>query len=216
MYLGLDLTFPGAKPSACAVLGRWGRLRLVCLLTTDAEILQLIERERPALVAMDAPLFYPKGWHCLDWPCPEGACPPPPWSLRTAERDLYREGISLYATTKKSFIKPMIRRAIGLKNRVAPLGFEVIEIYPYASKVRLFGKPIPKKTKPEGREWLRGRLDGLIPGLRECGRLSHDQLDALVAAYTAYLLVQDRAEAVGDPEEGVIVVPAARALLPAE
>ncbi|HLA81078.1 MAG TPA: hypothetical protein VJP78_05505, partial [Thermoleophilia bacterium] len=71
-------------------------------------------------------------------------------------------------------------------------GFPVIEVYPYGSKVRLFGRAIPKKTRPEGRAWLRQRLEGLIQGLADCGRpLGHDELDALVAAYTA--LVRDRA-----------------------
>ena len=49
-----------------------------------------------------------------------------------------------------------------------------------------------------------------MPGLREHeGRLSHDHLDAIVAAYTAYLHGRGQAEAVGDPEEGVIYVPRA-------
>ncbi|GAG32959.1 unnamed protein product, partial [marine sediment metagenome] len=37
----------------------------------------------------------------------------------------------------------------------------------------------------------------------------HDELDAIVAAYTAYLRGQGQAEAVGDPQEGVIYVPKA-------
>jgi predicted nuclease with RNAse H fold len=86
----------------------------------------------------------------------------------------------------------------------------VMEVYPYASKVRLFGRPIPKKTTKAGRQWLRQRLEGLVPGLREHRRpLGHDQLDAIVAAYTAYLHGRGQAEAVGDPQEGVIYVPKA-------
>ena len=51
-----------------------------------------------------------------------------------------------------------------------------------------------------------------MPGLREhSGRLGHDQLDAIVAAYTAYLYACGLAEGVGDPDEGLIWVPRALA-----
>ena len=81
-------------------------------------------------------------------------------------------------------------------------------MYPHASKVRVFGRPIPRKATPRGREWLRERLEGVVPGLREHkGRLGHDQLDAVVAAYTAYLYDRGQAEGLGDREEGLIWVP---------
>jgi predicted nuclease with RNAse H fold len=59
-------------------------------------------------------------------------------------------------------------------------GIPVIEVYPYVSKVRLWGKGMPKKT---------------------------DQLDAIVAAYTAYLYACGLAEGVGDRDEGMIYLP---------
>jgi len=107
-------------------------------------------------------------------------------------------------------IKAMIYRSMALRRTLEAQGIPVIEVYPYASKVRLFGRPIPKKTTKAGRQWLRQRLEGLVPGLREYGRpLSHDELDAIVAAYTGYLHGQGQAEAVGDPQEGLIYLPTA-------
>ncbi len=104
----------------------------------------------------------------------------------------------------------MVYRAIGLRRALEDQGHAVMEVYPYASKVRLFGLPIPKKTTKYGRQWLRERLEGLVPGLREHERdLGHDELDAIVAAYTAYLHGQGQAEAIGDPREGIIHVPKA-------
>jgi predicted RNase H-like nuclease len=71
---------------------------------------------------------------------------------------------------------------------------------------------MPKKTTPAGRQWLCGKLAELVPGLREReGRLDHDELDAIVAAYTAYLYDRERAEGVGDREEGLIYVPSGAA-----
>ena len=51
-------------------------------------------------------------------------------------------------------------------------------------------------------------------GMRDLpGLLSHDELDALVAAYTAFIAAREpgRLTAVGDPEEGQILLPVARA-----
>jgi predicted nuclease with RNAse H fold len=148
----------------------------------------------------------------LDEDCPHRSCKDWNGEKRVAERELYRQGIRLYWTTRKTFIKTMIRRSMDLQRTLEAQGIQVIEVYPYASKVRLFGLPILKKTTKAGRQRLQECLEGLVPGLREHGRLlSHDELDAIVAAYTGYLHGQGQAEAVGDREEGVIYVPRARA-----
>lgn len=159
-------------------------------------------------MAIDAPLFLPKGWDCLEWPCPTGVCPEPPWRLRAAERAVYREGIGVFATTKKSIIKPMVYRAIALRRELEATSVAIIEVYPYASKVRLFGRPIPRKTTKPGWDWLRLRLEGLLPGLAGAGPLGHDELDALAAAYTALAHDAGRSQVVGDRAEGFIVLPA--------
>jgi len=102
----------------------------------------------------------------------------------------------------------MVYRAIGLRRTLEARGIPVIEVYPYAAKIRLWGRDIPKKTTPAGRRWLRERLEGLVPGMVDCpARLGHDELDAIVAAYTAHLRHRGLAEGVGDREEGLIYVP---------
>ena len=149
----------------------------------------------------------------MDEPCPHASCKEWTSEKRVAERHLFQQGIHLYWTTRKAFIKTMIYRAIGLARTLEARGVQVIEVYPYAAKVHLWGKGMPKKTTAAGRSWLRERLEGLVPGLREHeGRLGHDQLDAVVAAYTAYLHDHGLAEGAGDPEEGLIWVP--RAVIP--
>ena len=207
-YLGIDPASAPGRPSAFAVLDDQGRLQDVGLVGEDGEILALARRWRPRYLAIDAPIALPQGMCCLEENCP--CAPASPDGLKAAERALLKEGIGLFRTTKRSIIKAMIHRAMGLRRALEEGGHAVVEVYPYASKVRLFGRPIPKKTTKAGRQWLRERLEGLVPGLLEHeGGLSHDELDAIVAAYTAYLRGQGQAEAVGDRREGVIYVPKA-------
>lgn len=175
---------------------------------TDEEVLGLVRQERPRVVAIDAPLCLPRGWHCLDWPCSCGRCESASDARRSAEQAVSAQGLGLFWTTRRSIIKRMIYRAIALKEEFETLGLSVIEVYPYASKVRLFGKPVARKTTREGRRWLRRKLEDRIPGLRDWRPLNHDELDAVVAAYTAYLYETGRTIQAGDPEEGMIVLPA--------
>ena len=212
-YLGIDPTSSESKPSGCAVLNGSAALIYVGSLSTDAEIIRLSQRWSPAVVAIDSPLFLPRGLCCLDEGCSHPCCNDWAGEKRVAERELYRQGIRLYWTTRKTFIKAMICRSMALRRTLEAQGIPVIEVYPHASKVRLFGRSIPKKTTKAGRQWLHERLEGLVPGLREHRRsLSHDELDAIVAAYTAYLHGRGQAEAVGDREEGFIYVPKAGAV----
>jgi hypothetical protein len=206
MYLGIDLTSSPRRASACAVLRDDGSLADIGLVREDAELLALTERWLARVVAIDAPLSLPRGLCCLE----EGCLCAAPNGLKSAEWELFRQGMSLYATTKRSIIKTMVYRAMGLRRALEARGIPVIEVYPYAAKVRLWGKGMPKKTTPAGRVWLRERLESLVPGLAQHeGRLGHDELDAIVAAYTAYLHGRGLAEGVGDPEEGLIWVPRA-------
>ncbi len=209
-YLGIDPTSSESKPSGYAVLNDSAALMDVGGVGTDSEIIALAERLGPKVVAIDSPLFLPRGLCCLDEGCDHPSCKEWTGEKRVAERELFRQGIHLYWTTRKTFIKPMIYRSMALRRTLEGQGIPVIEVYPHASKVRLFGRPIPKKTTAAGRRWLRERLEGLVAGLRKYeGHLTHDHLDAIVAAYTAYLHGRGQAEAVGDPEEGLIYVPRA-------
>lgn len=195
-YLGLDPTSSDARPSGYAVLDEQARLLAVGLVSTDEEVLELASRWRPRLVALDAPLSWP-----LD----------PESKGRQGEIRLAGEGIGTFRTTRRTIIRALVERGMALSAEMRSRGFEVIEVYPYGSKVRLFGRPIPKKATPEGAAWLRWRLEGLVPDLAQHDRpLTHDELDAVVAAYTALLRDRGLTEDVGDPAEGVICVPRRR------
>lgn len=205
-FIGLDLTTSARRRTACVALGEgldtfdWG------LCGGDEEIIVFVGRHRPAIVAIDAPLSLPRGLCCLEETC---HCQPVSNRKgRRCERELSQLGIGCYYTTKRSIIKGMVYRGIRLKEELSSRGFVVIEVYPYASKVRLFGR-LPPKGTAEGRKALQRHLRKLIPVLPppEESLYSHDLLDALVAAYTGYLYNQGETEPLGEEAEGLIHIP---------
>ena len=168
--------------------------------------MQVVSRHGFELIAIDAPLSLPKGLCCLEDSC---SCRPiSEVKGRNCERELAKLGIPCYFTTKKSIIKAMVYRGIRLKTELEAMGYKVIEVYPYASKLRLFGKPIPSKLNPDGLTFLKQRICQLLPDITTyIDRFSHDMCDATIAAYTAFLCSQGKTELCGETEEGAICLP---------
>ena len=73
----------------------------------------------------------------------------------------------------------------------------------------LFGPVLPNKRRTAGQRFLEERLAGLLSGVRTEPLYSHDELDALLAAYTAWLYANGRTEDIGLAEDGAIVIPLA-------
>jgi predicted nuclease with RNAse H fold len=202
--LGIDLTCKETRPSA--YLGLDNELHLIDYGSRfrDSDILSLVLSYHFSLVAIDAPLSLPKGLCCLEESCPcqaeaEG---------RSCERELAKQGIGLFRTTKKSIIKDMVCRGIRLKAELEAKGCQVIEVYPYATKVRLWGRNIPKKTTPCGLTFLKQHISLILPStVPYLGKFNHDLCDAAIAAYTAFLYYNGKTELCGKAEEGVICLP---------
>ena len=206
-FLGIDLTSSEqVKPSACLGLDRELRRIFSDFLYRDWDILEVVSRYGFGLVAIDAPLGLPKGLCCLEKNC---SCQPEAGIRgKSCERELARLGIPCFFTTKKSIIKAMVYRGIRLKAELEARGYKVIEVYPYASKVRLLGKGFPAKSKPAGLTFLKQCISRLLPDIAPyVDRFNHDMCDAAIAAYTAFLYVQGRAELCGELEESAICLP---------
>jgi predicted nuclease with RNAse H fold len=208
-FFGIDLTSTEAKPSACLGLDSKSQLVYLGFLTENRDIVNLLNFYSPQVIAIDAPLSLPLGLCCLEESCP---CKPKfPRKNRQCDQELRQQGITCYPTSKKTFIKDLIYRGIELK---ASIGREVkqvsqiIEVYPFASKVRLFGKNVPRKTTKQGMSFLRDKLGDILPSLKPySGMLDHNFYDAAVAAYTALLRHRNKVDTLGSSEEGVIVIP---------
>ncbi len=204
--LGIDLTSSSKRPSAYALVNGSAELSELGRFTTTDEIVDFIERVEPSLIAIDAPLSLPLGLDCLeeDHNCTQKLEP----KGRTAEQELAAMHIGCFFTTKRSIIKTMIYRALALYKDLSAAGFNVVEVYPYATKVILFGTNIPPKNSVRGLRFLKENTGRLISGLEpyEAG-LDHNACDALLAAYTGSLHLGDRTDLLGLAEEGHVVVP---------
>ena len=209
VFLGVDLTSSEAKPSACVGLDAKSGLVYFGFLTTDNDIVALANFYSPEVIAINAPLTLPLGLCCLEQSC---SCKPKSGrKARQCDQELRQLGIPCYPTSKKTFIKDLVYRGIALKasiGREVKRTGQVIEVYPFASKVRLFGKSVPRISTKEGMSFHRVKLGEILPGLKPyLAIFGHDLCDAVLAAHTALLHHHNRAQAPGVREEGMIFIP---------
>jgi predicted nuclease with RNAse H fold len=111
-------------------------------------------------------------------------------------------GIPTLAT---ALIKVLARRGERIATAVRELGYEPLEVYPFAT-LRLLGLPSHGKKTPTGRRRIHRALKSLVPGL-DHPRASEHQLDSVVCALTALLWRRGRTCTVGRPDEGVMIIP---------
>lgn len=175
VVLGLDLRSGPRYPTGLAVLDGTLRLHDLRVVRTDAEIDAAIERWRPVLVAIDAPLALPEGRCCADPACECARF----GILRQVDRDCIAAGYRPFPTLLPSMVG-LTLRGIAL---LARLQVAAVEVYPGMAQDAL---GIPRK---------RADLAGLERGLRRAGvrglprarRITHDELDAATCALVAAL-----------------------------
>jgi predicted nuclease with RNAse H fold len=204
-FVGVDLT-AGKRPSDMAGLDLSGQRVAFGQAGSDEELLQRLGEWGPAVVAVDSPMGLPAGLCCLEEAC---ACSPAHGTGRSAERALAQLGIPCFWTTKRSIIKAMVYRAIGLKAELEACGYVVIEVFPYAVKRVLLGKRLPKKSTAEGLAFLVAGARRLLPlcNWPADWRPGHDQMDALYCAITARAYQLGEVDLLGDEDEVPIALP---------
>jgi len=174
---------------------------------TDGDVLQVVEAYNPDLIAMGAPLSLPTGLCCLEPTCGCTVADPQRRG-RQFELELARLGISCFFTNKGSIIRSLIYRSIQLNQKLTKRGYQVIEVYPHATKMILFGNKVPPKNSSKSVAYLRERLPALIQGLdSHLGALDRNACDALLNCYTALLHHRNETDVLGIPAEGLLVLP---------
>ncbi len=194
--LGLDLAGSPHRSTGWCVIST-GRRARVGVAHADSEIEALADETQPALIIIDAPLSLPRGRRTI-----EDRTGP---HLRECDRELLRRRIRFFPLTLGP-MRMLTVRGMRLAGRLGRSGFRVVEGYPGAAQ-DLLG--IPRKGRGVG-ELARGlgRLGVRTAGARS--ELSHDELDALTIAWVGREHLQGRSWVIGDPEEGLMVLPRPR------
>jgi predicted nuclease with RNAse H fold len=191
---GLDLVALDADRQVIASLGH----------ATVADVTAVIAELRPDVVCIDSP---------------------PAWASagrsRAAERQLRRMGITAYATPTDPGPHPFYRwMRVGFsifaaiadeypRFRGGAVRGTAMEVFPEASAVLLEGG---LRARVEPKVGFRRRVLA-AQGVDSSGLRTGDAVDAALAALTGVLALEGELSIVGDPEEGVVVVPV-RALPP--
>lgn len=192
--VGLDLAGSDKRPSGICFLQ--GNQASVFIINTDEEILRAIG-DHVRAVAIDAPLSLPKGRCCLRDDC---ACSGKV-HFRLCDLKLREMKIKFFPITLGPMRK-LTLRGMALKNKLEARGLRVFETYPGAAQ-DIWGIPRQKDLQGLKRGLRRFKLRGnwSRPGVTK------DELDALTCALVAREELRGNAMAIGDPEEGLMILP---------
>ncbi len=195
--VGIDLSGSEKKGSGfCILQGNQAFLELV---KSDDEIVSKTINAKPTVISIDSPLSLPKGRDCED-----DSCDCRKFGItRECERILKKRGINVYPCLIKSMQK-LTMRGIKLTKLFEEKGYEVIESYPGAAQDIL---GIPRKRVDL--EQLETDLKNLGTKLHsESNTITHDELDALTSALVGFLYLAGSYEALGNIDEGYLIIPA--------
>ncbi|MCP8316608.1 MAG: DUF429 domain-containing protein [archaeon] len=197
-FIGIDLAGVETRDSGICILDEELKAKVLTL-KNDDEIIDYIIKAKPDLVAIDAPLSLPFGRCCLKDTC---SCRNK-GHLRRCDRELLKMKIKFFPITLGPMRK-LTERGIMLKETIEEKGFKVIEVYPGGAQDML---GIPRKQKG---------IDDLRKGLMRIGIkgiskvISDHELDAITSALVGKMYIEGDYLALGDSEEGLIIMPRER------
>ena len=193
-FVGLDLAGSPKRPTGICLLE--GNRADVAVLYTDEEILRAIGDGARA-VAIDAPLSLPRGRCCLrdDCVCAGKA------HFRVCDLELRKMKIKFFPITLGP-MRQLTTRGMALKRQLEARGLRVFETYPGAAQ-DIWSIPRQKNLAGLKRGLKQFRLSGnwSRPGVTK------DELDAVTCALVAREESRGKAMVIGDPEEGLMVLP---------
>ncbi len=195
--VGIDLSGSEGKGSGfCILQGNQAHIELV---KTDDELISKTVSANPTVISIDSPLSLPKGRDCE-----EDTCECRRYGItRECERILKKRGINVYPCLIKSMQK-LTMRGIKLTKLFEEMGYEVIESYPGAAQ-DILGMPRKRVDLKE----LEIDLTNLgIKLFSKSNVIVHDELDALTSALVGFLYLADSYEAIGNIDEGYLIIPA--------
>ncbi|MDI6889198.1 MAG: DUF429 domain-containing protein [Methanocellales archaeon] len=184
-YVGIDLS---TRKSGYAVLDECRKLTSLALFDFGNLLDAIVDLNRKSLpVAIDAPLTFPITgiW-------------------RECDLMLRKLGITCYAPGAP-FFRGITELGSRLRCALEKKGIRVMEVYPYATRLRCNIGAKVKKNALQGRRQIQSDLGKFVVDLPEEILNSH-LLDAILAAYTAYLAAHDMTETLSG-RDGTIIIP---------
>ncbi|RLG53209.1 MAG: DUF429 domain-containing protein [Thermoproteota archaeon] len=175
---GIDLTGSESKATSIAIVSG-GKIRLYRA-TADHEIIEVVSREKPDVIAIDAPLTKPH----------EGY-------LRKLERKAAKEGIKLLPPMLRGMRK-LTERGVRLRRALEERGFNVIEVHPTSSR-KILG--ISGSLEEAWKNALGIAKVSTSPDIKP----SRDDLDALLAAITGIYYLKGKYRSIKG--EGELILP---------
>jgi predicted nuclease with RNAse H fold len=169
-----------------------GLKAITFLAYSDAEIFESAEKEKPNLIAVDAPLNLPPGRKSIEDRNGE--------HYRICDLELRKRKIPFFPITLGP-MRVLTVRGIELREKLENRGFRVVEMYPGGAQ-DIWGIPRARRG-----------LDGLRMGLQRLGikglkkEISDHELDAASGALVGRLFLQHKAEVYGNFTDGAILMP---------
>ena len=186
--VGLDLAGVEGRPTGLCILE--DMKAETSLVYTDEEIFKRIQRIRPEIVAIDAPLSLPTGRESIEQRTNV--------HLRECDKELRQRGIRFFPITLGPMRK-LTTRGIKLREILESNHFRVIEVYPGGAQdiLRI-------ARKQQGLEKLRAGLEKLgIKGLND--RMSDHELDAVTCAFVGKLFLEGKSVTYGTSEQAIVM-----------
>jgi len=181
VIIGIDLAGKQENPTGWAL---WKERTLkTSLLYADKELLEGIVKSKPAIIAIDAPLGLPKSG-----------------ILRKADKKMIKKSYRVFPPCLPA-MKMLTFRGMRINKLIVERGYKTIEVHPTSTR-----KALSMPLKDWGKIQAILRRMGLEGDL-DVRALTPHEIDAITSALTAYLHLQNQTEAIGDAEEGYIIVP---------
>jgi len=181
VIIGIDLAGKPKNPTGWAL---WKSKKVeTSLIHTNEEILEGITHSDPTIIAIDAPFSLPK----------KGI-------LRIADREMIRRGYRVFPPCLPA-MKTLTLRAIKLNKLMTKKGYRTIEVHSTSTRKAL-NMPLKDWRK------IQTTLETIgLEGTLKLRTLKCHEIDAVTAALTAYLHMKNQTEAIGNGEEGYIIIP---------
>jgi predicted nuclease with RNAse H fold len=190
IVVGIDLAGVSRRPTGACSLREFEAS--TALLFEDLDILDFIRRQKPDLVAIDAPLNLPPGRRSIE--DRNGA------HFRTCDLELRRHKIPFFPITLGP-MRTLTVRGMALRRVLEKEGFQVVEIYPGGAQ-DVWGIP---RARHDLRKLRRGLLRLGVKGLAKT--VSEHELDAVSGALVGFQFLKGEARVFGDFRTGAIIMP---------